>query len=71
MFLLPGAEAILRGFLLSREWLRAKGMEQEPKLAYFTDSFGCTPTLPSLLRAVGLDLTAVTLFDETQPGIPS
>jgi len=55
--LLPSAEAILRDFLLGQEWLRANGMEQEPKLAYFTDSFGCTPTLPSLLIALrSLDL---------------
>ncbi len=61
--LLPSAEAILRDFLLGQEWLRANGMEQEPKLAYFTDSFGCTPTLPSLLRAAGFDRTAITRVD--------
>jgi hypothetical protein len=58
--LLPSAEAILRDLLIGQEWLRANGMEQEPKLAYFTDSFGCTPTLPSLLKAAGFDRTAIT-----------
>jgi hypothetical protein len=61
--LLPSAEAILRDFLIGQEWLRANGMEQEPKLAYFTDSFGCTPTLPSLLKAAGFDRTAITRID--------
>ncbi|MCD6284672.1 MAG: hypothetical protein J7M39_02010, partial [Anaerolineae bacterium] len=61
--LLPSAEAILRDFLVGQEWLRANGMTPEPTLAYFTDSFGCTPTLPSLLRAAGFDRTAMTRID--------
>ena len=61
--LLPSAEAILRDLLIGQEWLRANGMEQEPKLAYFADSFGCTPTLPSLLKAAGFDRTAITRVD--------
>ena len=61
--LLPDAEAILRDMLLGQEWLRAQGMDQEPRLAYFTDSFGCSPALPSLLRAAGFDLTAITRVD--------
>jgi hypothetical protein len=61
--LLPGAEAILRDFLLGQEWLRAQGMTQEPRLAYFTDSFGCSPALPTLLRAAGFDRTAITRID--------
>ena len=61
--LLPSAEAILRDLLVGQEWLRANGMQQEPDLAYFTDSFGCTPALPSLLRAAGFDRTAITRID--------
>ncbi|MCK5793352.1 MAG: hypothetical protein KAH12_01500, partial [Anaerolineales bacterium] len=61
--LLPSAEAILRDFLIGQEWLRTNGMEQEPKLAYFTDSFGCTPALPSILRSAGFDRTAITRVD--------
>jgi hypothetical protein len=61
--LLPSAEAILRDLLIGQEWLRTNRMEQEPKLAYFTDSFGCTPTLPSLLKAAGFDRTAITRVD--------
>lgn len=61
--LLPSTEAILRDLLIGQEWLRANGMQQEPKLAYFTDSFGCTPTLPSLLNAAGFDRTAITRID--------
>jgi hypothetical protein len=61
--LLPSAEAILRDLLLGQEWLRANGMLQEPRLAYFTDSFGCSPALPALLRAAGFDRTAITRID--------
>lgn len=61
--LLPSAEAILRGLFIGQEWLRANGMEAEPKLAYFTDSFGFTPALPSLLNAAGFDRTAITRVD--------
>ena len=39
--LLPRAEAILRDLLLGQVWLWDNGMTQEPRLAYFTDSFGC------------------------------
>jgi hypothetical protein len=61
--LLPDAEAILRDLLVGQEWLRANGMTQEPRLAYFTDSFGCSPALPSLLNAAGFDLAAITRID--------
>ncbi len=61
--LLPDAEVILRDWLLGQEWMRAQGMTQEPRLAYFTDSFGCSPALPSLLRAAGFDQTAITRID--------
>ena len=61
--LLPGEEALLRDFLLGQEWLRSIGVNQEPRTAYFTDSFGCTPALPSLLRAAGFERTAITRID--------
>jgi len=61
--LLPSAEAILRDLLLGQEWLRAQGMTPEPRLAYFTDSFGCSPALPSLLQAAGFDRTSITRID--------
>jgi hypothetical protein len=61
--LLPDPEAILRGFLLGQEWLRRNGMSQEPSLAYFSDSFGCSPGLPSLLKAAGFEQTTITRVD--------
>lgn len=61
--LLPRVEAILRDWLLGQEWLRANGLEAEPRLAYFTDSFGCSPALPALLRAAGFDRAAITRVD--------
>lgn len=61
--LLPRVEAILRDWLLGQEWLRANGLGAEPRLAYFTDSFGCSPALPTLLRAAGFDRAAITRID--------
>jgi len=61
--LVPRTEAILRDWLLGQEWLRQNGMAAEPRLAYFTDSFGCSPALPTLLRAAGFDQAALTRVD--------
>ena len=61
--LLPDTEAILRDFLVGQEWLRTNGMTQEPRIAYFPDSFGHSPALPSLLKAAGFDLAAITRID--------
>ena len=61
--LLPDTEAILRDFLIGQEWLRANGMTQEPRIAYFPDSFGHSPALPSLLHAAGFNLAAITRID--------
>lgn len=61
--LLPSPEAIVRDLLLGQEWLRRNGMTQEPSLAYFADSFGSSPALPSLLNAAGFDQTAITRMD--------
>jgi len=61
--LLPDTEAILRDFLIGQEWLRANGMTQEPRIAYFPDSFGHSPALPSILNAAGFQLAAITRID--------
>jgi hypothetical protein len=61
--MIPRTEALLRDFLLGQEWLRANGMTQEPRLAYFPDSFGHSPALPSLLRAAGFDMAAISRID--------
>ncbi len=61
--LIPRPEAILRDWLIGQEWLRANGMLQEPRLAYFADSFGASGALPSLLRAAGYDMAAITRLD--------
>lgn len=58
--LLPSTEAILRDFLMGQEWLRRNGMHQEPKLAYFADSFGSSPALPSILKAAGFEQAGIT-----------
>ena len=61
--LLPSTEAILRDFLIGQEWLRKNDVTQEPNLAYFADSFGCSSSLPTLLQAAGFDRTAFTRID--------
>ena len=61
--LLPTEEALLRDFLIGQQWLREIEVNQEPETAYFTDSFGCTPFLPTLLNADGYSRTAFTRVD--------
>lgn len=61
--LLPEDELLLRDLLIGQEWLRARGMTQEPRVLYLPDSFGHSPGLPSLLRAAGLTGAAVTRID--------
>ena len=60
---LPDTEAILRDFLLGQEWLRKHGMTAEPRLAYLPDDFGYTPSLPSLLRSLGIHQAGITRID--------
>ncbi|MFC1919423.1 hypothetical protein ACFLWX_01355 [Chloroflexota bacterium] len=61
--LLPNVEAIMRDFLIGQEWLRTNGISQEPRIAYFPDSFGHSPALPSILTASGFELAAITRID--------
>jgi hypothetical protein len=60
---LPSTEAILRDFLLGYRWLQDNGLYQEPRMAYFPDSFGHSPLLPAILRSLGLSRAAVTRID--------
>jgi hypothetical protein len=61
--LLPDTEAILRDYLGGQEWLRARGMNVEPQLAYLPDDFGHSPHLPVLLQALGFSQACVTRID--------
>jgi hypothetical protein len=61
--IVPDTEALLRDFLIGQEWLRVNGMTQEPLLAFFPDSFGHSPALPSLLKAAGFSMTTITRID--------
>ena len=61
--LLPEDELLLRDLLLGQEWLRLRGMTQEPRTLYLPDSFGHTPGLPSLLAAAGVTGAAVCRID--------
>jgi len=61
--ILPPLEALLRDYLHGQEWLREKGMEQEPRLAYLPDNFGNTPNLPTLLRSLGFEYAAFSRID--------
>ncbi len=61
--LLPEDELLLRDLLVGQEWLRARGMDQEPRLLYLPDSFGHSPGLPALLRAAGIDYAAICRID--------
>lgn len=61
--LLPETEAILRDYLLGQQWLRAQGIDHEPRLAYLPDDFGHSPALPSLLQALGYTQACITRID--------
>lgn len=61
--LLPSTEAILRDYLHGQEWLRERGMDAEPRVAYLPDDFGHSPALPSILVALGFDRACVTRID--------
>ncbi|MCA9551098.1 MAG: hypothetical protein KC933_13775 [Myxococcales bacterium] len=60
---LPPTEAIMRDFLLGQEWLRAEGLEVEPRLVYLPDDFGYSPALPGLFDALGYDRIVITRID--------
>jgi hypothetical protein len=60
---LPGTESIIRDYLTGAEWLKAKGIRQEPRVAYLPDNFGNSPGLPTILRAMGIRYAAVSRID--------
>lgn len=61
--LLPEDELLLRDLLIGQEWLRSRGMTQEPRVLYLPDSFGHSPGVPSLLAAAGVGYAAVCRID--------
>lgn len=61
--LLPDDELLLRDLLIGQEWLRSRGMTQEPRVLYLPDSFGHSPGVPSLLAAAGVPYAAVCRID--------
>ncbi len=60
---IPEAEALLRDFLEGQEWMRSVGIEPEPHIAYFPDSFGHSPALPAVLRSAGFDAACFSRID--------
>lgn len=61
--LLVEDEALLRDALIGQEWLCAHDMNQEPRLWYFPDSFGHSPGIPALIRALGGEYAAICRID--------
>lgn len=61
--LLPEDELLLRDLLIGQEWLRSRGMTQEPRVLYLPDSFGHSPGVPSLLAAAGVAYAAICRID--------
>ncbi len=61
--LLPKTEAILMDFFIGQKWLEENGMKCKPKVAYFPDSFGASPFLPSILNSAGFEMTVITRVD--------
>jgi len=61
--LLPEAENILRDYLVGLNWLRAQGLCLNPRIAYLPDDFGHSPTVPSMLRELGIAYAVMTRVD--------
>lgn len=61
--LLPTDEMLLRDLLMGQEWIRSRGMTQEPRTLYLPDSFGHSPGLPSVLDAAGIHNVAFHRID--------
>lgn len=60
---LPDAEAVIRDYLVGRQWLQSIGVTQEPRVAYLPDNFGNSPALPTLLEGMGFRYVVVTRID--------
>jgi hypothetical protein len=60
---LPDSEAIIRDYLYGQQWLREQGIKAEPRIAYLPDDFGCSPGLPAILRALGIEMAGITRID--------
>jgi hypothetical protein len=60
---LPPPESILRDYLLGQQWYLSNGIEVQPEVAYFPDSFGHSAALPTLMRAVGVKAVAICRVD--------
>jgi hypothetical protein len=60
---LPDSEAIIRDYLYGQQWLREQGLDVEPRIAYLPDDFGCSPDLPAILRAMGIEMAGITRID--------
>ena len=61
--LLPGTETILRDYLVGQEWLRENHLDVEVHVSYFPDNFGHSPSLPTLMQALGVRSVGVTRVD--------
>ncbi len=61
--LLPEDEALLRDLLEGSQWLRAQGIDAEPRMLYLPDSFGHSPGLPALAAAAGVGRVGICRID--------
>jgi len=58
--LIPEGENLVRDYVIGHEWLKKNGMDVDPKVAYYPDSFGHSPSVPAILRELGYKYTAFT-----------
>jgi len=58
--LIPEGENLVRDYVAGYYWLKSQGMTAEPRLAYYADSFGESPSVPTILNALGYKYTAFT-----------
>ena len=61
--LIPEGENLVRDYVAGYYWLKKNGMNPDPKVAYYPDSFGHSPAVPSILNALGYKYAAFTRID--------
>jgi hypothetical protein len=72
--ILPKTDFLIKDYVLGKEWLKQIGVESDPRIAYFPDSFGHSPELPTIMNHLGIRAAGICRIDgmyffgcETEP----
>ncbi len=61
--ILPSVESIIRDYQIGSQWYRSIGVDRQTRVAYLPDSFGHAPTVPGILRALGVSGVGICRID--------